>query len=62
MTETEKIALIKSGISHRHEHYLQVRDMPDLPLKTIATRTGFSVHFIKQCREIAGLKRRKKEQ
>jgi len=54
MTEAEKIELIKAGISHRHEHYLQVKQLPDLPLKHISNRTGFSVHFVKQCREIAG--------
>lgn len=56
MTDQEKIELIKVGISHRHEHYLQVKQLPDLLLKQISNRTGFSVHFVKQCREIAGKK------
>ena len=62
MNDEEKKALILAGISHRYEQYLEVKPLAELPLQTISNRTGFTVHFIKQCREIAGWERPKKEQ
>lgn len=59
MTDREKIALIKHGISARHEDYNRVKELKEKPLNHIETETGYSRHFITKCRKIAGWERRK---
>ena len=59
METPEKIALIKAGISHRHEDYKRVKAMQNEPLCRIEIETGYSKHFITKCRKIAGWTRRK---
>lgn len=59
METPEKIAIIKAGISHRHEDYERVKAMANEPLRRIEGETGFSIHFITKCRKIAGWTRRK---
>ena len=61
MTENKKIALISHGISTRHEHYQRVKELKEKPLNHIEIETGYSRHFITQCRKIAGWKRRQNE-
>lgn len=61
MDKNEKIALIKAGISHRHEDYERVKAMANEPLCRIEIETGFSQYFITKCRKIAGWTRRKNE-
>lgn len=59
MTDLEKIALIKAGISTRHNDYKRVKEIKEKPLIYIENETGYSRHFITKCRKIAGWKRRK---
>jgi len=59
MTYHEKIALIKHGISARHNDYKRVKEMKDKPLYHIEIQTGYTRHFITKCRKIAGWTRRK---
>lgn len=59
MTDLEKIALIKAGISTRHNYYKRVKELKEKPLNHIENETGYSRHFIVKCRQIAGWKRRK---
>jgi len=61
MTENEKIALVKAGISARHNDYQRVKEIQNKPLNHIETETGYTRHFITKCREIAGWTRRKNE-
>lgn len=59
MTPTEKPALISHGISTRHEDYNRVKEIKEKPLNHIEIQTGYTRHFITQCRKIAGWERRK---
>ena len=61
MTSAEKIALVKAGISSRYADYRRVRELQYRSLRVIEIETGYSRHFITQCRKIAGWKRRKNE-
>lgn len=59
MTDHEKTALVKAGISTRHEDYQRVKEIKDKPLYHIEIQTGYSRYFITKCRKIAGWERRK---
>lgn len=59
MTPAERIALIKHGISTRHEDYKRVKEIKEKPLNHIENETGYTRHFITKCRKIAGWGRRK---
>ena len=61
MESSEKIALIKAGISARHEDYKRVKELKNLPLFDIEIQTGYTRHFITTCRKIAGWTRREKK-
>lgn len=61
MTKQEQTALILAGISARAEQYERVKEIKDRPLYYIEIETGYTRHFITQCRKIAGWKRRKNE-
>lgn len=58
MTQPERIALIKAGISWRYQDYQKVIKLHPATIHDIRAETGFSVYFITKCREIAGLKKR----
>lgn len=57
MPKHEKINLILSGISHRLNDYEQVKQIQNLPLREIEARTGFTISFIRKCREVGGWRR-----
>lgn len=60
MSQHEKIEIIKAGISNRPEHYEEVKKVMNLPIRQIEAETGYSNHFIRTVRKIAGWEKRKK--
>lgn len=62
MTQPERIALIKAGISYRHHDYFRVIELHPATIHQIRMQTGFSVAFITKCREIAGIKKKKQHE
>lgn len=57
MPQHENIRLILLGISHRLGDYLKVKQIQNLPLREIEAQTGFTISFIRKCREVGGWRR-----